>query len=171
MFAIVFAALALTGALLHLLFAKHERFPKRMAEILLLYWFAVAIGAAGVFEFVGHTFRADQVAASIGWPAGNPFQQDVAFADLALGVLGLGCISVRGGFWTATAIAATLMGWGDALGHLNQFVRYSNHHPGNSGVVLWSDIFVPVVAIGLLILHSRLAQSGTRSAAGNTAAN
>ncbi len=171
MFAIVFAAVALAAALLHLLFAKHGRSPKRVAEILLLYWFAVAIGAAGSFEFAGHTFRANQVAASIGWPAGNPFQQEVAFADLSLGVLGVACVFVRGSFWTATAIAAAVMDWGDALGHIDQIVRYGNHHPGNSGAVLWGDIFVPAVAIGLLILHSMLAQPGPRAAPGNTVAN
>lgn len=171
MFAIVFAALALTGALLHLLFTKHGRSPKRVAEIVLLYWFAVAIGAAGIFEFAGHTFRASQVAASIGWPAGNPFQQEVAFADLALGVLGAVCVFVRGNFWTATTISTAVMDWGDALGHIDQIVRYGNHHPGNSGAVLWADILVPAVATGLLMLHSRLAHPGACDLPGDTPAD
>ena len=170
MFAIVFATVAWAGALLHLLFAKHGRSPKRVAEILLLYWFTVAIGAAGVFECAGHAFRASQVAASIGWPSGNPFQQEVAFADLALGVLGVGCAFVRGSFWTATAIVAAVMDWGDALGHIHQIFRYGNHHPGNSGAVLWGDIFVPAVAIGLLILHSRLMGPGVHNIRGGNVA-
>lgn len=155
MFTVVFVLMALGGAVVHLVCAKN-RGQKRIAEIFLLYWFAIAIGAAGVFEFAGHTFLADQVAASIGWPAGSPFQQEVAFADLALGVLGIGCVFRRENFWLATAIAAAVMYWGDALGHIVQIVRHGNHHPGNSGAVLWGNIAIPAVAICLLCIHARL---------------
>jgi len=83
MFTTVFAVLALTGALLHIAFSREGRAPDRLIEIFLVYWLAIAIGATGVFEFAGHMFRANQVAASIGWSPGSPFQQEVAFADLA----------------------------------------------------------------------------------------
>jgi hypothetical protein len=150
MFTVVFEIVALACAAVHLALAKNTRTPRQIAEIVLLYWFAIAIGALGIFEFAGHAFRATRVAASIGWPAGNPFQQEVAFADLTLGVLGLCCIWLRGNFWVATTIAAAVMLWGDALGHIEQIVRYGNHHPGNSGAVLWSELLIPGVAIGLL---------------------
>lgn len=172
MFTIVFAALALCGALFHIAFSRtfsrKGRAPERLVETLLVYWFAIAIGAAGLFEFAGHMFHANQVAASIGWLPGSPFQQEVAFADLAIGVLGIGCIFLRDDFWLATAIAAAVMYWGDALGHIDQIVRYGNHHPGNSGAVLWGDIFIPTIAIVLVILHSRLARFGAHSAAAKT---
>jgi Family of unknown function (DUF6790) len=172
MFTIVFAALALTGALFHIAFSRtfrrERRSQGRVVETLLVYWFAIAIGAAGLFEFAGHTFRANQVAANIGWPPGSPFQQEVAFADLALGLLGIACIFLRDNFWLATAIAAAVMSWGDALGHTHQIIRYGNHHPGNSGAVLWGNIFIPAIAIVLLILRSRLARSGAGSAAPQT---
>jgi len=48
---------------------------------------------------------------------------------------------------------------GDAFGHIDQLIRHGNHHAANSGAVLWSDIFVPAVAIALLILRSQLARS------------
>ena len=38
---------------------------------------------------MGHTFAADEVAESIGWPTGNPFQTEVAVANLAIGTLGI----------------------------------------------------------------------------------
>jgi len=175
MFTVVFAALALTGALFHIAFSRtfsrDGRTQERMVETLLAYWFALAIGAAGVFEFAGHMFRANQVAASIGWLPGSPFQQEVAFADLALGVLGIACIFVRDNFWLATAIAAAVMYWGDALGHIDQIVRYGNHHPGNSGAVLWGDIFIPAFAILLLILRSRSSRSDRRAVPPSEALN
>jgi hypothetical protein len=154
MFTIVFVVLALVAATVRLLASSERRSGQRIAEVLLLYWFSVAIGLTGIFEFAGHTFLADRVAASIGWPAGSPFQQEVAFADLALGVLGILCVRIRGNFWIATTVAATVMQWGDAAGHIVQMVRYGNHHPGNAGAVLWANILIPAVAIGLLIYRS-----------------
>jgi hypothetical protein len=151
LYLIVFAFLALFGALLHLIVSKRGRTPTRIIEIALLYWFVIAIGASGIFAFAGHTFRANRVAASIGWPAGNPFQQEVAFADLALGILGVACIAIRQNFWTATAVATAVMYWGDALDHAYQLLRYGNNHPGNSGAVLWGTTAIPTVTIALLL--------------------
>jgi hypothetical protein len=36
---------------------------------------------------MGHYFLSDPVAESIGWPTGNPFQLEVGFANLAVGIL------------------------------------------------------------------------------------
>lgn len=155
MFTVVFVALAVVAATVHLLASSERRSRQRIAEVFLLHWFSVAIGLAGVFEFAGHTFLADRVAASIGWPAGNPFQQEVAIADLALGVLGILCIFIRGNFWLATTVAVTVMLWGDAAGHIVQIVRHGNHYAGNTGAILWTAILIPAVAIGLLIYRSR----------------
>lgn len=156
MFMLAFALIALAGAFLHLIASKRNRAPRRIVELLLLYWFAIAIGASGIFAFTGHMFRADQVAASIGWPAGNPFQQEVAFADLALGILGLACLAIRESFWTATALATAVMYWGDALLHAYQLLRYGNHHPGNAGAMLYGTTAIPAVTIALLLWHERV---------------
>ena len=37
-------------------------------------------------------FLSAQVAANIGWAPGSPFQSEVAFANLSVGVLGVLCI-------------------------------------------------------------------------------
>ncbi len=156
MYLIIFALLAAAAAAASVhLTAKREALPVRIAETFLVYWFAVAIGASGVFAFAGHAFRADQVAASIGWAAKNPFQQEVAFADLALGILGLTCIFLRDNFWIATAVAVTVMYWGDALVHINQLLFHGNHNSGNAGAILWGTITVPAITIVLFRWHSR----------------
>lgn len=164
MYLLVFVSLALVGAFFHLVASRKELSAKRIVDVALLYWFGIAIGASGIFAFAGHTFRADQVAASIGWPAGNPFQQEVAFADLALGALGLGSLGAREDFWTATAVATAVMYWGDALGHIYQLLRYGNHQPGNSGPMLSALLLIPAVAIGLLAVHYRVAPNNSRQA-------
>ncbi len=45
------------------------------------------------------------VAASIGWPAGSPFQFEVGIANLSFGILGILCLKFMDNFWTATVIA------------------------------------------------------------------
>ena len=91
-------------------------------EILLRYVLGISIGVNGIFAFVGHFFFSDMVAASIGWPAGNPFQLEVAFTNLALGALGVLSIWYRGGFRVATAVAATTFLFGANIVHLMDLV-------------------------------------------------
>jgi hypothetical protein len=157
MFSVVFMSVALVAATIHILVFEEKPSRQRIAEVFLLYWFAIAIGAVGVFGFTGHTFLAGRVAASIGWPAGNPFQQEVAFADLAFGVLAILCVFIRGNFWLATTVAVTVMLWGDALGHIAQIIWHGNHHEGNAGAILSTEIVIPAVAIGLLVCRARAA--------------
>jgi hypothetical protein len=106
---------------------------------------------------MGHAFVADEVAKQIGWPSGNPFQFEVAVANLSYGVLGLLCLHFRGLFWWATTIAYSVFLWGAAYGHVYELVVNNNHEPGNAGFVLYADIVTPLVLIGLLTaLHYRV---------------
>ena len=62
--------------------------------------------------FVSLALLPSQIATQIGFPPGNPFQFEVACANLAFGVLSLLGIRYRGEFWNATAIGATIFGDG-----------------------------------------------------------
>ena len=151
----LFLALPLLGAVLHILI-KQERSKERIIELFLLYWLAIAIGVSGIFGFIGHFFLSDQVAESIGWPAGNPFQLEVAFTNLAIGSLGVFSIWYRRDFWLATAIATTVFLFGANVVHIMDMVERANYAPGNSGVQLLSNFAKPVVLIGLMIAYSRV---------------
>ncbi|MHB9111813.1 MAG: DUF6790 family protein [Thermoleophilia bacterium] len=37
----------------------------------------------GVWSFMGHAFFAEETAGLIGWPAGNPFQFEIAVTNLS----------------------------------------------------------------------------------------
>src|SRR2546423_1550594 len=78
------------------------------------------VGVPGIVGATGHIFNADDVAESIGWPKGSPFQYEVGVANLALGVLGIMCSWVDGDFWTATVVAQSVFLWGAAIGHIRQ---------------------------------------------------
>jgi hypothetical protein len=59
----------------------------RKAEVYLIYLFMLGVAASGLSGFFGHVLTPDAVAESIGWPKNSPFQQEIGFANLALGVL------------------------------------------------------------------------------------
>lgn len=110
----------------------------------LLMWLLVAkIGLGGIWAFMGHYFRSDQIAEYIGWPAGNPFQKEIAFANLGLGLCGLMSFFFRDGFQVATVVFATCFLGGAFSVHLNELWKTGNRHPGNTGPIFYADIAVP----------------------------
>src|SRR5215207_6591762 len=68
---------------------KSSRSRERKIETFLLYLFGIGVAGGGIGGFFGHFFISDSVAESIGWPTGNPFQLEVGFANLAIGILGI----------------------------------------------------------------------------------
>jgi hypothetical protein len=106
------------------------------------------VGFGSLYAFMGHAFAADEVARSIGWPTGNPFQFEVALHDLAVGVLGALCFWLRGDFWSATVIAYAVFGVGAAYGHIRDIRLHHNYAPGNAGPVLYiSDIILSLLLV------------------------
>jgi hypothetical protein len=111
------------------------------------------IGILGILSFISHTVFADSTAASIGWRAGNPFQSEVAVANLAVGILGILCYWMRGNFWVATAIGFSVWFLGDAVVHIRSIVVDENYAPANAGVTFYMDILLPVILIALLVYY------------------
>jgi len=64
---------------------------ERKIEVFLIYLLALGVAGSGIGGFISHFFISDVIAESVGWPAGNPFQLEVAFANLAIGILGCCC--------------------------------------------------------------------------------
>ena len=155
-FFIIFFVLSFVVAGVHIYLDKQPRTGKRVAEILLLWLLVINTGFGGMFAFMGHTFAADEVAASIGWPADNPFQTEVAVANLAIGTLGILSYWIRGNFWTAAVIATSIWLLGAATIHVVEMVNEGNYNPGNAGIVFYMDIAGPLFLIALLA-YSRYA--------------
>ena len=118
-FAFFFVLSLIVGAI-HLFRDKRPRTASHVAEVLLLWLLVINVGIGGVFGFIGHAVFADRAAESIGWPTGNPFQFEVAVANLAVGVLGILCYWFRDQFWLATVIGNVVWQLGDAVGHIRQ---------------------------------------------------
>lgn len=124
------------------------------AEVYLIYLFMVGVGASGLSGFFGHVFTPDAVAESIDWPKGSPFQQEMGFANLALGVLGIIAAGRRDGFREATVIAVTIVGVGATVVHAIDIAQEGNLAPGNSvqGV---ANLLKPALLIPMLIVSRR----------------
>jgi hypothetical protein len=142
---------------LHLWLGKRPVSLMRVAEVLLLYLLVIFVGVGGLMGFLGHTFKAQEIALKIGWQPG-PFQFEVAVANLAFGVLGIMCIWQRRGFRTATGIGYSIFLLGCAYGHFRDMALHGNFSPYNVGAVLWlNDLAVPVVILILLWVRRHLA--------------
>jgi len=129
--------------------AASVRDRSHRAEVVLMYVLGVS-GAIGMFNLVVHTVFAGDVAASIGWPAGNPFQTEVAFANLALGTIGFACFW-RYDFWLPVVIAKSVFLWGAGVTHVLDVVATGNLAANNAGPILAWDLLLPVVIIVLYI--------------------
>jgi hypothetical protein len=153
---LILFVLSFVVAGVHIYRDKQPRTGRRIAEIILLWLLVINTGLGGIYAFMGHTFAADEVARSIGWPEGNPFQTEVAVANLAIGTLGILCYWIRDNFWTASVIATSVWLLGAATIHVVEMVNANNYNPGNAGLIFYMDIIGPLLLIALL-LYSRSA--------------
>ncbi len=148
MFTIVFFLLALVCGAVNLAVAKEKRPLKIFTKWILF----VCMGFGGVLAFMGHAFRSEQIAHSIGWET-SPFQFEVAVSDLAFGVLGLLCLVFHGRFWLAAGIGYSVFLLGCAVGHVRDIAVHQNTAVNNAGPILWfGDIIFPLLLLALVIL-------------------
>lgn len=151
-------ATAAAFSIIHIALMKQARSMGNILGIVLCYVFLFVVALSGLFGFLGHTFRADDVAAQIGWPAGNPFQSEVAVANLTFAVLGLLAVRFRGDFWLATAISYAVFMVGAGMIHIRELMFAGNTAPLNSGaVILSADFALPVMVLIAVIVHRGVA--------------
>ena len=127
-------------------------------EVFMLYMLAVGVAGSGIGGFFAHAFLADEVADSIGWPAGSPFQLEVAFANLALGILGILAMNRRDGFRDATVIAVAIFAGGATITHAIDIVETGNLAAGNT-MQNAANVLRPAVLIWLLLAIRRSASA------------
>jgi hypothetical protein len=131
----------------------------------LMWQIVIGLGFGYLYAAMGHLFAADKVAASIGWPAGSPFQREVGLWDASLGVVALLCLKFRNsGFWTATILGIGIFSVAAGLGHVYEMLVHGDYSLNNAGPVMWLDLFYPVYLVILLRVLDR--KKGEEAAAG-----
>ncbi len=157
MFFFIFLALTIAGCLISLLKNRKSLSRQKVIDIILMYLLLIQVGLTGLWAFFGHMFLSDQVARSIGWATGSPFQLEVAMANLAFGILGVLCIFFRDGFWLATGIGYAVFLFGAAFVHIREILTVGNYAVNNAGPFLYlNDIALPLVILMLLAVKWRL---------------
>lgn len=123
-----------------------------VVEAFVAYFFLFSIGVSYLYNFIMHVFFAEFTASFIGW-ANSPFQLEVGFASLGIGVAGFIAFRQDFSFRVATLIPPALFLWGAAGGHIYQIITAHNLAQGNAGVILWTDILLPLFGFTLLLLQ------------------
>ncbi|PWY55021.1 hypothetical protein DGG96_14005 [Legionella qingyii] len=126
----------------------------KIIEIIFSWFLLFNIGLAFVFNFIMHVFFGDFTAQFIGWPQ-SPFQMELGFVSLGIGVNGIISFRSKVAFRAATIIVPAVFLWGAAGVHLFQMFTAHNFEPGNAGTVFWTDIIMPALAFLLLGLQYR----------------
>jgi hypothetical protein len=129
-----------------------------VAEALLSYYMFFSIGISNLINSVFHVFFGDTAAKFIGWD-NSPFQAEVGFASLGVGIAGVLAYKASLPFRVATFIPPAAFSLGAAGGHIYQMIAAHNFSPGNVGLVLPSDIVIPVIGFVFLWLSYKYPKS------------
>lgn len=141
--------------------------PVAMLRCVLLYLLVLGVGVSGIWGFIGHLFLSDEVARSIGWAPGSPFQHELAFYHLAMGTVGLLSLWIQDRFWIAAGLTPIVFALGAGLVHVSDFLVRSNAAPANWGWdVLVGNFLIPALLLALLIAYGRLGGWHGRSGRG-----
>lgn len=159
--------LPILAALIALIHIRWKHIAGYQAIGVVLMWqLAIGLGLGLIWGGLGHLLMPDQVAESIGWATGSPFQREVGMWDLALGIVGVLCLVFRDEwFWTATIIGTGIFYVSAGLGHVYELIVHGDTAAFNAGAVMYLDLFYPFFLAALLILYHRgkMAEQGALS--------
>jgi hypothetical protein len=112
----------------------------------------LSVGVQGLVAAYGHLLRSEEVAASIGWST-NPFQIEIGYANLGLGLAGVVTPWLGvGGAWAVACFYAPFT-LGAAAGHIRELCAKGNVAPNNAGPILWIDVLAPLTLLAALVLR------------------
>jgi Family of unknown function (DUF6790) len=153
-FTLTFLVVGLIGSVTALLRAPRPLTAPVVVEAFFFYFLLFSIGFGFLYNFVMHAFFGAMLARFIGWED-SPFQAEVGFASLGYSVVGF--LACRRSFdlRLAAIVGPALFLLGAAAGHIYQIIHAQNFTPGNAGVILYTDILVPVFGFVLLWLQHR----------------
>jgi Na+/melibiose symporter-like transporter len=125
-----------------------------VVDRLLRYLFIFPLGLLGLWAFVGHVFFPVRAANDIGWNP-SPFQFEVGYASLGIGLASLYAAYTTFYARVAVAIAASCFLIGAGIGHVHDIVEYGNLTSGNAGPILVTDFLTPMAVLALLLVAAK----------------
>jgi hypothetical protein len=148
-FTLTFLVLGIAAGLIAAARAPGGFTRANLAEGLLAYFILFTIAIAYFYNFVFHVFFGDLAASFIGW-ANSPFQAEIGYASL--GFAAVGVLAFKGNCMVrlASILGPAMFQWGAAAEHIKSILATGNMAPGNAGIMLYSDIFLPLIGFALL---------------------
>jgi hypothetical protein len=153
-FTLTLLALGLLASAISLLRKPRPWTARVLVEATFSYFILCSVALSYIYNFVAHVFFSEMAARFIGWPD-SPFQREVGFASLGFAVIGF--LAFRGSFdmRVAAIVGPACFLLGAAGGHILEIFRTGNLAPGNAGVILYTDILLPLIGFALLWLEHR----------------
>lgn len=119
-----------------------------VAERYLAWLLFLAVGIQGIWAGVTHVFFPETGARYIGWQT-SPFQTELGFADLSIGIVAVLSFWQGMEFRAAVVIYISLFYIGVSFAHVRDIMASGNREKGNFGILL---VMTVVKAIGLPVL-------------------
>ena len=140
----------LLALLLGTLQTRQQWTLSRWSEASLLWIAFWVLGVGGVYGFIMHLVFGSFSAEQIGWP-NSPFQYEVAYANLMIGILGFSSFLYRKrDYLLASMVAYGSWLFADGVGHVVSLVVDQNKAASNAGAVLYTDLLTPLLVLLLL---------------------
>jgi len=111
------------------------------------------IGIAGIGAGIAHLFFGRRISRTIGF-ATNPYELEVGFADLAIGVAAVLAGGFSPDYWFAVILVSAIFRVGCGIGHIRSMVRDRNFAVNNTAI-LFIDFVVPIFVVIAFALWAR----------------
>jgi hypothetical protein len=142
----------------------NRRTAADVSGIFLNTYLLYGIGIGQILNFAMHSFFGDYAAKTIGW-AQSPFQLELAFASLGLGIAAIIVHGNRADLpgKLAIVLAVSIFGYGAAGGHIYQMIAQHDYAANNTGLLLIMDLIMSTLGIVFVIWHAIARRSGPAS--------
>ena len=158
-FTVTFFVIGLVCAAAALLRAPRPLGGALIVEKLTAWFVFWTVGVSYAYNGFFHMFFGEMAAAYIGW-ADSPFQIEVGVASLGFAFIGFLAAFRSFELRIAAIVGSGIFLIGAAIGHVHQIALTQNMAPGNAGIMLYSDIVLPVIGAVLLGLQWRFGRPG-----------
>lgn len=129
-------------------------------ELLLKYALFFNVGCLFITGFMGQFLYGPEIAECLGW-GWSPFQYELGFSELCLGILGLISPIFHREFWIATIIGSVVWLLGGSGVHLYYLIVEGNEAVLNGSFVIGWNILISLWLVGLYIIVVKTTYQGT----------
>lgn len=117
-----------------------------VSKSVMFFWVGIMYTWASVF----HVFIPEFGARTIGWDP-SPFQKEVGFYDMVVGLLSLMSFSsMSQSFFKGVSMVAGGFSLLAGINHLYEYLVLGNKSKNNSGMILYMDLLLPIILLWAL---------------------